>query len=88
MTATEHTAASAASIAAEAAPTIVNSVLNRSKAMQLMHEDLARAHSAYHLEELLRHERSRRVARAHRAARRAEEAALRARRLLDLAVLR
>jgi hypothetical protein len=63
---------------------IVNNVLNRSKAMLLMHEDLARAHSSARFEELLRHERSRRVVRAHRAQRRAEEAALRARHLLSL----
>jgi hypothetical protein len=80
--------AAPAEIGGHAAPTIVNNVLNRSKEMQLMHEDLARAHSAYRLEELLRYERSRRVVRAHRAARRAEEAALRARRLLALAVVR
>jgi hypothetical protein len=94
--ATRHdTVASAASLAAEAAPTIVNSVLNRSKAMQLMHEDLARAHSAYRLEKLVSAGRFHRVARAHRAARHAEkaarhaeEAALRARRLLSLAVSR
>ena len=49
--------------AADAAPTNVNHVLNRSKAMHLMNEDMARAHSALRLEELLRHERSRRVVR-------------------------
>jgi hypothetical protein len=75
-------------ITGRAAIDIDNNVLNRSKAMQLMHEDLARAHSAYRLEELMRHEHSRRVAHAHRAVRRAEEAALRARRLLALAVVR
>src|SRR3954468_20735116 len=74
--------------AANAAPLVVNTHLNRSKAMQLMHEDLARAHSQHRLEELIRHERSRRLVRAHRAARRAEEAALRARRLLALVVVR
>lgn len=74
--------------AADAAPTIVNNVLNRSKAMQLMHEDLARAHSALRLEELLRHERSRRVVAAHRAQRRAERSAQRAARLLALASVR
>ena len=40
--------------------------------MHLMNEDMARAHSALRLEELLRHERSRRVVAAHRAQRRAE----------------
>lgn len=56
--------------------------------MQLMHEDLARAHSALRLEELLRHERSRRVVAAHRAQRRAERSAQRAARLLALASVR
>jgi hypothetical protein len=74
--------------AAEAAPAIVNDSLNRSKAMQLMHEDMARAHSALRLEELLRHERSRRVVAAHRAQRRAERSVARAQRLLALASIR
>jgi hypothetical protein len=56
--------------------------------MQLMHEDLARAHSALRLEEAVRRERAHRLVAAHRASRRAEEAALRARRLLALAVVR
>lgn len=75
-------------IAAEPAPTIVNKSLNRSKAMLLMHEDMARAHSALRLEELLRHERSRRVVAAHRAQRRAERSVARAQRLLALASIR
>lgn len=74
--------------AAVAAPTNVNDILNRSKAMQLMHEDMARAHSALRHEELLRHERSRRVVAAHRAQRRAEKAVARAHRLLALASVR
>ena len=74
--------------AADAAPTIVNNSLNRSKAMQLMHEDMARAHSALRLEELLRHERSHRVVAAHRAQRRAERSVARAQRLLALASVR
>jgi hypothetical protein len=78
---TEHSAA-------DAAPTNVNDSLNRSKAMQLMHEDMARAHSALRLEELLRHERSRRVVAAHRAQRRAERSVARAQRLLALASIR
>lgn len=78
---TEHTAA-------DAAPTIVHKNLNRGKAMLLMHEDMARAHSALRLEELLRHERSRRVVAAHRAQRRAERSVARAQRLLALASLR
>lgn len=86
--ATRHdTAASAASIAAGAAPTIVNNVLNRSKAMQLMHEVLARAHSEHRLEEQVRYEYSRRVLRAHRAARGASDAVLHAR-LLARAIIR
>ena len=51
------------------APLIVNNVLNRSKAMQLMHEDLARAHSAQRHEEALRRARARRLVAAHRAVR-------------------
>jgi hypothetical protein len=74
--------------AADAAPTNVNDSLNRSKAMQLMHEDMARAHSALRLEELLRHERSRRVVAAHRAQRRAERSVARAQRLLAIASIR
>ena len=74
--------------AANAAPTNVIHVLNRSKAMYLMNEDMARAHSALRLEELLRHERSRRVVAAHRAQRRAERSVARAQRLLSLASLR
>jgi len=62
-----------------------NVVSNRSTEMQLMHEDLARAHSALRLEEAQRGQRARRLAAAHRASRRAEQAALRARRLLALA---
>lgn len=72
----------------DAAANNVTNVLNRSKAMQLMHEDMARAHSALRLEELLRHERSRRIAAAHRAQRRAERSAARAQRLLALASIR
>ena len=73
---------------ARPAPLIVNNALNRSKLMLVMHEDLARAHSAARFEERLRHERSLRVVRAHRAQRRAQEAALRARHLLDVASVR
>ena len=62
-------------------------VLNRSTEMQLMHEDLARAHSQQRLEEAVRRERAHRLLVAHRAARRAEQAAQRARRLLASAVL-
>lgn len=83
---TAETAGSPSS--ARPAALIVNNVLNRSTKMLVMHEDLARAHSAARLEERLRHERSLRVVRAHRAQRRAAEAALRARHLLDLAGVR
>ena len=62
-------------------------VKNRSTEMHLMHEDLARAHSAQRLEEAVLRERRHRLVAAHRAARRAEEAALRARRLLALAIV-
>lgn len=76
-------------------PTIVNNSLNRSKAMLLMHENMARAQQKRRLEELYRHELSRRVVAAHRAQRRADRAerraerhATRAARLLDLASVR
>ena len=70
---------------APTAPDHVTHIVNRSTVMQLMHEDLARAHSALRLEEARRDQRVRRLAAAHRASRRAEQAALRARRLLALA---
>jgi hypothetical protein len=69
-------------------PTDPNDALNRSREMQLLHEDLARAHQAQRLEEAQRRQRAVRIVAAHRASRRAEEAALRARRLLALAVAR
>ena len=61
--------------------------LNRSTEMHLMHEDLARAHSALRLEEAVRRERAHRLVVAHRAARRAEQASMRARRLLASVVV-
>lgn len=70
------------------APDHQTQILNRSTEMQLMHEELARAHAAHRLEEAIRRERMHRLVRAHRASRRAEEAALRARRLLAVAVAR
>ena len=70
---------------APTAPHHVTDIVNRSTEMQLMHEDLARAHTALRLEEAMRGQRARRLAAAHRANRRAEQAALRARRLLALA---
>jgi hypothetical protein len=54
--------------------------------MYVMHEQLARADSAQRIEEAQRQQRVRRLVAAHRASRRAEEAALRARRLLALAI--
>lgn len=63
-------------------------VSNRSTEMyQLMHEDMARAHCRLRQEEALRQARHHRLVAAHRAARKAERAALRARRLLALAVV-
>ncbi len=61
-------------------------ILNRSTEMLLMHEEMARAHTAQLLEEAVRRRRAQRLVAAHRAARRAEKATLRARRLLALAV--
>jgi hypothetical protein len=72
-------------VIAPTAPDHVTHIVNRSTEMQLMHEDLARAHTALRLEEVRRDQRARRLAAAHRASRRAEQAALRARRLLALA---
>jgi hypothetical protein len=69
-------------------PSVPNDALNRSHVMQLLHEDLARAHSAQRLEEAQRQHRAVLLVAARRAHRRAEEAALRARRLLALAVVR
>jgi hypothetical protein len=62
--------------------------VNRSKEMYLLNEDLARAQYAQRLEEAQRRQRVQRLVAARRASRRAEEAALRARRLLALAVAR
>jgi hypothetical protein len=70
---------------APTAPDHVTHIVNRSIEMQLLHEDLVRAPSALRLEEVRREQRARRLAAAHRASRRAEQAALRARRLLALA---
>ncbi|MGH8895396.1 MAG: hypothetical protein ACRDWY_19125 [Actinomycetes bacterium] len=53
-----------------------------------MHEELARAHLAMRHEEAVRQVRAHRLVAARRASRRAEQAALRARRLLALAVVR
>ena len=68
------------------APDHQTHILNRSTEMQLMHEELARAHAAQRLEEAIRQRRRHRLIAAHRASRRAERAALRARRLLALAI--
>ncbi|HEX6920998.1 MAG TPA: hypothetical protein VF314_12270 [Actinomycetes bacterium] len=64
----------------------MNDAVNRSREMQLMHEDLARAHLSHRLEEAEHERRALRLVSARRAARRAEETALRTRRLLALAV--
>jgi hypothetical protein len=56
--------------------------------MYVLNEDLARAQHAQRLEEAHRRQRVLRLVAARRASRRAEEAALRARRLLALAVAR
>ena len=61
--------------------------LKRKTEMQLLHEDLARAHSQHRLEELVRVERKRRLVAALRAGRRAEESALRVRRILASVVV-
>ena len=71
-------------VAADTPPTIVI----RSKTMQPMLEYLASVHSPSSHEELLRHERSRRVVAARRAQRRAERSVARAQRLLALASVR
>lgn len=64
-----------------------NRHLNRSTEMQLIHEDLARAHAAQRLDEAVARARVHRLAVAYRAQRRAELAAARARRLLACAVV-
>lgn len=56
--------------------------------MYLLNEDLARVQHAARLEEAQRQRRAYRLVAARRASRRADEAALRARRLLALAVAR
>ncbi|HEX2176374.1 MAG TPA: hypothetical protein VHG70_10720 [Nocardioidaceae bacterium] len=56
--------------------------LNRSTQMYLMHEDLARAHMSARLEEARAERRALVLARAQRAAKRAERKALQARLLL------
>jgi hypothetical protein len=63
-----------------------DTTVNRSTAMQLMHEDLARAHMNARLEEAARARRAHRLLAARRAQRRAERAAARARAALALAV--
>jgi hypothetical protein len=74
--------------AADAVPTIVNTILIRSNAMQPMLEYLASVRSPPNHEELLRHEWSRRLVAARRAQRRAERSVARAQRLLALASVR
>jgi hypothetical protein len=60
----------------------------RSLEMQLLHENLARAHCEYKQAEMQRDMRSLRLGAAYRAQRRAERAVVRARRLVLLAVVR
>ncbi len=60
---------------------------DRSRTMNLMYEDLARAQIAERLEEAARMRRINRIRAARRLARRAERASLRARRALALASL-
>jgi hypothetical protein len=69
-------------------PPNLTHALNRSHEMQLLHEDLARAHSAQLLADAVRSQRNARLVAALRAQRRAERASARARRLLSLAVAR
>ena len=64
------------------------SILNRSTEMQLMHEAMARAHCQARFEEVRASNRAYRLVAAARAQRRAEQAAMRARRLMAAAVLR
>lgn len=59
--------------------------LNRSTEMQLLHEDLARAHMEARRQEAARDRQARRLLAARRAQRRAERAGARARMLLALA---
>ena len=61
--------------------------LNRRSDMYFNHEELARSHAHERLEEAIRRERVHRLVVAHRAARRAEESVLRARRLLASVVV-
>lgn len=62
--------------------TTMNITLKRSKKMNLLNEDLARAQIAERLAEADRLRRSRRIARARRLSRRAERAAQQARLVL------
>jgi hypothetical protein len=56
--------------------------------MQLMHENMARAHSQYRTEQVRDEMRAMRFVAARRASRRAERAGMRARRLMVVAVAR
>ncbi len=64
---------------AKDAPTNRNDLTNRSTKMNLMHEDLARAHLSARLGEAHAQRRAHQVALARRLSRRAEQAALQAR---------
>ena len=72
--------------AAQTAPTHQEPITIRSTEMLLLHEELARAHMAQRLHEAQQRQRAHRLVAAHRAVRRAEQASLRARRLLAAAV--
>jgi len=70
------------------APAVPANLPNRSLEMQLLHEDMARAHMAHQRAESAHAVRTLRMAAAVRAHRRAERATVRARRLVMLAVVR
>lgn len=68
--------------------TDIRDIVNRSTEMQLMHEAMARAHCQARHESLSAELRVARLRAAQRKARRAEQAAMRVRRLMAVAVLR
>lgn len=68
--------------------TYSHDIVNRSTEMQLMHEAMARAHCQARHESLSAELRVARLRAVQRRARRAEQAAMRVRRLMAVAVLR
>ena len=68
--------------------TFSTDIVNRSTEMQLMHEAMARAHCQARHESLSAELRVARLRAVQRRARRAEQAAMRVRRLMAVAVLR